>query len=265
MPHTFALNGEHNNPVVRSRAGSGILKSVLCGAIFVSSLYPAVSSAQIPGIDPSADTVISDAQGLVTVQVNSPNLTNGTVSGQIINKSASTITCNGFPTTSQADSANTRTPGLVATRSQIVADSLDYYAKFPYKSDPMVAVDAPVIGMINVDLGSVSGLVPPFAANLIWPDAGARANIGAAVTDARIAGELGTQSTISIPANNGTVGYTVQLGRPSNGNRSQFSAGVFLACEISGKKHVFGGFENGQRPGPSGSLGEIFPTGRFGS
>lgn len=265
MPSAFDDSGDDQHLSPHSKRGRNLLRLTLGSLLCALAFAPPIATAQVPGLDPSADPVISDAQNLVTIQVNTPNLANGTISGQIINKTSSAITCNGFPTNSQADAGNVRTPGVVATRSQIVADSLDYYAKFPYKTDPLVAVDAPVIGMVNVDLGSVTAMVPPLAANAIWPDVGARSNIGASVTDARIAGQLGTQSSISIPANNGTASYQVTLGRQSQGVRESFEAGVILACEIAGRKHVFGGFENGRRPGATGSLGQIFETGRFGS
>lgn len=240
----------------------------LCAAALFASAITAqavpAANAQLPTLPGTKQTVVVDASQ-ASILVNTPDLEAGRVTGTIVNKTASQLTCRGLPNPDTTDEEVTRTPALSATRETTIAQAERYYAQFPFVNDPVITVEPPVIGQQTIGLGSVYTLLPSALAGLIWPDAGMRAEIASAVTDARLAGQFGTIQDVTVPAN-GTLDFTVPLGPPTSGERQDFQAGVFLACQVGNTYRVMAGYESGQRPDEnSGSVGTLFDTGVFGS
>ena len=252
---TSSLHG--TTKALRAISAAGLI--ALAGSIFTAS----TAHAQLPTLPGSKQTVMVDPSQ-ASILVNSPNIAAGQVTGTIFNRTNAQLVCRGLPNPDPTASTN-RTPALAATRATTVADAERYYAQFPFAADPVITVDPPVISDINIGLGSIYTLLPAASSGLAWPDAGMRAGIGEAVTDARLSGQFGTIMDITVPPN-GTLDYTVPLGPPSAGARQDFEAGVFLACQVGGTYRVITGYESGQRPDDAtGSLGNNFDTGFFGS
>lgn len=247
---------------IRPLRAAGIAAAVLAGGVLAA---PA-AHAQIPVLPGDSQTVVV-SNNIASILVNAPDVNRGQVTGTIFNRTGQQLQCRGLPNPDRAekDANLQRTPALAATRADTIAKAERYYAQFPFEYDPLLTIKPPVVGDINIGLGSVQSLLPGALAGMIWPDAGQRAAIGEAVTDARISGQFGTIRDIDVPAN-ASINYTVPLNAPSRGDRAQFEAGVLLACTIGGRYHVMAGYQSGERPAePAGSIGQMFNTGVFGS
>lgn len=247
---------------IRPLRTAGIAAAVLAGG----TLAAPAANAQIPVLPGDSQTIVV-SNNIASILVNPPDLYRGQVTGTIFNRTGQTLQCRGLPNPdrSEDDSNLQRTPALAATRADTIAMAERYYAQFPFEYDPLLTIQPPVVGDINIGLGSVQSLLPGALAGMIWPDAGERASIAEAVTDARIAGQFGTIRDIDVPANSST-NYTVPLNAPTRGARAEFEAGVLLACNVGGSYHVMAGYQSGERPAePAGSIGQMFTTGMFGS
>lgn len=245
-----------------------------------AALSVPAANAQIPGESPRSFVVTADSP-MVTINVDPPNLTEGKITGTLKNNTAKTLTCKGLPNPDTSDTSVTRTPALSATRAEIVSAGQRYYAQFPFEYAPAVKIDAsginPPLGiggdfmkLYTVSLGSVTTALPSFLVGLAWPSYGAQADIAAAVTDARIKGQFGTVQDVTL-APNENKSLQVPLNDPAQrfsdtSPREDFTAAMYLACQIDGRYYTFAGYQGGYATSPSGgSVGQLFDTGMLGS
>ena len=211
-----------------------------------------VANAQIPGENRAMQVFPVDDRRIQLV-VDGPDAS-GSVSGSIQNNTDGNLNCTGVD----------GSPAGTVTRDTIVARSVDFYAQFPYS--PLapfeIDVEAPVgdLGETAFDLGSAVGSAPASLADMLWPDLAAIMPIAQEYDEARLAGQAVTMgNTISVPARTSET-FTVQLPRPSAGERQDFGTGVFVTCVLDGQRYVFHGYENGRPaviPDPTGDAGRF--------
>ncbi|PTM83820.1 hypothetical protein [Dietzia psychralcaliphila] len=210
-----------------------------------------VASAQIPG-ENRATQVFPVDDRRVQLAVQGPDAATGSVSGSIQNNTDSNLTCTGVD----------GSPAGTVTRDTIVAQSVDFYAKFPYSPlQPFtLVVQGPGFDDQVFDLGSAVGFAPASLAQMLWPDLAAMSPIAQSYDAARLAGQAVSMGTsLSVPARTSQP-FTVQLPRPSVGGWQDFSTGVFVTCVLEGQRYVFHGYENGRPaviPDPSGDTGRF--------
>lgn len=224
----------------------------------------ATAAAQLPGVDLGANVVIVDST-MIQVAVNTPNLSAGTVGVSLQNNTTSAITCNGIR---GSDPGATTRAGTITT-AEIVARTVDYYGKYPHAHDPHIAVpvgsNGNAIMNVDVDLGSVTTLLPGSATASLRPEFGATGRLSEMYTSARLDGLVGPVGSVSLPPSSGTT-LTVALNEPAAGPRpADFRAGAVFGCQISGQDYLFSGYSGDATPTiPLGSITSS-ETGRFGS
>lgn len=233
-------------------------------AIVVASGAAAPVSAQLPGVDLGTNVVIVDST-LIQVAIDAPNLAAGTVGVSLQNNTSSQIVCNGIR---GADTGTTSRAGTVTT-DEIVARTVDYYARYPHTFDPGMTIPVGSNGTnimtIGADLGSITTLIPGSLSGSLRPEFGATGRLGEMYTSARLSGLVGTIDTVTIPASSG-ITRTVSLNEPAAGPRpASFRPGAVIACQISGQDYLFSGYSGDATPTiPLGSITSS-DTGRFGS
>lgn len=209
-----------------------------------------VANAQIPGENRAMEVFPVDDRR-VQLAIGGPDA-EGYVSGSIQNNTSNDLTCTGI----------NGSPAGTVTRDTVVAQSVDFYAQFPYSPlRPIdIDVDAPGFDGMEMDLGSAVGSAPASLADLLWPDYAAMVPIAQAYDEARLAGQaVPIADTINVDARTSET-FTVQLPRPSAGERQDFSTGVFMTCVLDGQRYVFHGYENGRPaviPDPAGNAGRF--------
>lgn len=227
------------------------------GAVALLAATAPVAAAQIqplqlPGVDSTTEVFPVDNTD-VQIEVDSPDLENGTVGVSLTNNTEEDLTCTGID-----DAA----AGTVTT-APLVAQAVDFYAQHPHGELADLTID--FIGAadsladdIPIDLGSAVGMLPGSVAEMVNSEWAARAAIGEGFEQARLDGQFGeTATSFDIPADEGTE-LTIELAHTSQGEREDFQAGFFMTCELDGQRYVFHGFD-GDAPltpgGGSGSLG----------
>ncbi|KAA0917288.1 hypothetical protein [Dietzia sp. ANT_WB102] len=223
----------------------------------------AVASAQLPGVPPGRSVVVVD-DTTVQIAVDAPDLTAGTVGVSLQNNSATTITCSGM----RGETADSMTRGGTVTTAEIVARTVDYYAKHLHTYDGVLPVNvgsgATNMG-IKVGLGSVTDLIPGSLTGGLRPEFGEAGRLGELYTEARLNGLVGPVSSVSIPARSGTT-LSVVLGHSSTGERpADFRPAAVFACQRGGQDYLYSGYFGEDTPSiPLGSIASA-ETGRFGS
>ncbi|AWH93158.1 hypothetical protein [Dietzia lutea] len=226
-----------------------------------------VASAQIPGQNVPAQVFPVDDTS-IQLAVNEPNIETGAVSITIQNNTANALTCTGIG----------GGPAATVTRDEIVALGVDHWARYPYApfQDLEIDLQLPSSGSISlpipdlpdqmdVDLGSVTGLLPGSLGELFWPEIGNAAEIGTAYGQARRAGQVAVLGdSFTVPANTART-VTGELGVLSQGERQDFSAGAIATCVVDGQRYIFAGYENGRPDIGGGSSSGSLNAGSLGS
>lgn len=225
---------------------------------------PALAGAQA-GADTTTKVVVVDSTD-IAVTVNAHDGTPDTVTGSIQNRTGTEMKCQGPVGTGD-------TTGDV-TQADIVASAMEYYKQYPWQPPIEVGVAVPIAGTYKVDLGSVETYIPAAIAGYLRPDMGMRREIGDRYTAARLIGQAGQITSLTIPANTSRT-WTATLGDPTAGARQDFQIGAFFTCtDSTGQVYAFAGYEGGTAPaiGGSGSAGGgslpnmgSLPTGSSGS
>lgn len=215
-----------------------------------------VASAQLPGVNNNTQVFPVDDQRIL-IAVDEPNLEAGTVDVTVQNNTTQALTCTGI---------NGGQAGAVTT-AEIAAKSVDFYTRFPNSTLSPIAVDVNVPSAVagsvgdlgdgfQIDLGSITGMIPGSAAGLVNEEWGALGEIGGEFSQSRLNGHYGGMGTsLTIPAQTAEP-YTVELGQTSRGERQAFQAAVVLTCVLEGQRYVFHGYQ-GEAPvldSGSGSL-----------
>lgn len=210
-----------------------------------------VANAQIPGQNRPMEVFPVDDRR-IQLAIGGPSAA-GVASGSIQNNTDSDLSCTGVD----------GSPVGTVTRDTIVARSVDFYAQYPYSPLAPFELDVSAPGMdldTAFDLGSAVGSAPASLADMLWPDLAAMLPIAQEYDEARLAGQAVTMGdTITIPAREVDT-FTVQLPRPSAGERQDFSTGVFVTCTLEDQRYVFHAYENGRPaviPDPSGDAGRF--------
>ena len=165
---------------------------------------PALAGAQA-GVDTTTKVVVVDSAD-IAVTVNAHDGTPDTVTGSIQNRTGTEMKCQGPVGTGD-------TTGDV-TQADIVASAMEYYKQYPWQPPIEVGVAVPVMGTYKIDLGSVETYIPAAIAGYLRPDMGMRREIGDRYTAARLIGQAGQITSLTIPANTSRT-WTATLGDPT--------------------------------------------------
>ena len=236
------------------------LASVAATALALTVPTTAISSAQnvIPGDLEAGKVVITWLPG-VTVTVTQPSTS--TVNFALQNASGRSLTCNG--------PENNSGIGATATVDRVAQAAVQYYANFPYKTAPQDRFGStgnvsPGDDALTVDIGwsPILGFLPTGSVAPFLGDAyAARDWISRQHSAATVKGHTGTTGSFSV--NNGsTHNGTIPLGPPTNGARTDVSAGVYLVCTSGSDAFAFAGYENGP---PSPTNAGTLPIGSTGN
>jgi len=224
----------------------------------------AVASAQLPGVETGRAVVIVD-DTTIQVAVDAPNLSAGTVGVSLQNNSNAAITCSGI----RGETSGALTRAGTVTTAEIVARTVDYYAKYLHKYDSRLPIHVGSGTAIDMDLtaglGSITDLVPGSMTGGLRPEFGAAGRLAELYTEARIGGLVGTVASVSIPARSGTT-LNVPLGDPSvSPRRADFRPGAVFGCQRGGQDYIYAGYHGDDTATiPLGSISSS-ETGRFGS
>lgn len=237
-------------------------------AVVITSWTGAVASAQLPGVTPGKSVVIVD-DTTVQVAVDALNPSAGTVGVSLQNNSGSPITCSGI----RGESSGALTRAGTVTTAEIVARTVDYYAKYPHTYDPELPITVGSVGALGTPfqmamaagLGSVTELVPGSMTGGLRPEFGAAGRLGELYTQARVNGLVGTVNEVTVPARSG-ITLTVPLNDPAASPRpADFRPAAVFGCQRGNQDYVYSGYY-GDEPAsiPLGSISSS-ETGRFGS
>ncbi|GAA3511443.1 hypothetical protein [Dietzia aurantiaca] len=215
-----------------------------------------IASAQLPGVDNNTQVFPVDDERIL-IAVDEPDLEAGTVGVTVQNNTAQALACTGI------DGGQA---GAVTT-AEVAAKSVDFYARFPNSTLSPIDVEVDVPGAIagsvgdlgdgfQIDLGSITGMIPGSAAGLVNEEWGALGEISGDFTQSRLNGQYGAMgASLSIPALTAQP-YTVELGQTSRGERPAFQAAVVLTCVLGGQRYIFHGY-NGDAPVLETSTGSL--------
>lgn len=244
-----------------SRPLSRVMAAIAVIPVVTSS---PVASAQLPGVETGRAVVIVDDSTL-QVAVDAPNLAAGTVGVSLQNNSTSAITCSGI----RGETSGTLTRAGTVTTAEIVARTVDYYARYLHKYDTRLPIHVGSGTAIDMDLtaglGSITDLVPGSMTGGLRPEFGAAGRLAELYTEARVNGLVGTVGSVTVPARSGTT-LSVQLGDPSvSPRRADFRPAAVFGCQRAGQDYVYAGYHDDDSATiPLGSISSS-KTGRFGS
>lgn len=220
---------------------STIRRALAAATVFATGavLAPAAAHAQLPGADLTGRVVITDS---TAVQVSVfAHTTADTISGSIRNTTGQTFRC-AVPGLADAEH-----PAQV-TEAQIVADSVEYYARNIYQES---GFEAPMVGVLGT--GSLYNMLPSgSAANSLGASTGMMMQIRTAQDAARLAGHTGIPRVGGNHAfnlgPNQSVTWTAALDHPNTATRTDFDAGALFFCTSNNQSYVFAGYEAGSAP-----------------
>ncbi|UVE96668.1 hypothetical protein [Dietzia sp. B32] len=208
-----------------------------------AAIAPA-AQAQIPGNNPQTEVFPVDDPRIL-IEVDGLNEADGTVQVTIQNNTAASVSCTGVG----------GGPAATVTTAEVVARSVDFYTQFPNTTLADLTLQIPQIGNQTIPLGSVTDQIGS-AGEFMNPEWAALDASGAALTDARLAGQYGViPSALSLPASQAVV-RTVRLDHPSEGTRADFQTGVFLTCQLGGQRYAFHAYEGEIKPQYGGNTAQ---------
>lgn len=203
------------------------------------ALAPATAQAQLPGADLTGRVVITDSTAVqVSVFAHS---TADSISGSIRNTTGQSFRC-AVPGLAGAEHA------AMVTEAQIVADSVEYYARNIYQES---GFEAPMIGVLGT--GSLYNMLPSgSAANALGASTGLMMQIRTAQDAARLAGHtgiprVGGNHAFTLGPNQSAT-WTASLDYPNTPTRTDFDAGALFFCTANNQSYVFAGYEAGSAP-----------------